>query len=249
MTKKPFSPTNIDEDLPQKQARYETIAAVLREEVVGKHKPGDFLETESNLAERFGVNRHTIRRAIDELVAEDLVWRQQGRGTLVLQPPMDYQIHSQTRFTETVTSLGHQARSIVIGRRMTGASEGVARWLRIELLSRVVQLDALRLVNDQPVLLTTHFLAANPYEPLYLEYDGGSLHGALRETFGVELKRMESLITARLPLDEDAVALRLSPRQPILRVKSLNVEVNTGQPVEYVISRFRADSVQLKVEP
>ncbi|MEM9418132.1 MAG: phosphonate metabolism transcriptional regulator PhnF [Planctomycetota bacterium] len=249
MTKKSAANLNANEDAPQKQARYEAIAAILREEVIADHKPGDFLDTESSLAERFGVNRHTIRRAIDELVSEDLVWRQQGRGTLVLQPPMDYQIHSQTRFTETVTSLGHQARSIVIGRRMTAASKGVARWLKIEPLSRVVQLDALRLVNDQPVLLTTHFFAADPFEPLYLEYDGGSLHGALREKFGVELKRMESLITARLPMDEDAMALRLSPRQPILRVKSLNVEVNSGQPVEYVISRFRADSVQLKVEP
>ncbi|MEM1447054.1 MAG: phosphonate metabolism transcriptional regulator PhnF [Planctomycetota bacterium] len=249
MTKKPVPPPNPAEDTPPKQTRYETIAAALREEIIEQHTPGDFLQTESKLAERFGVNRHTIRRAIDELVAEDLVWRQQGRGTLVLQPPMDYQIHSQTRFTETVTSLGHQARSIVIGRRLIGASEGVARWLQIEPLSRVVQLDALRLVNDQPVLLTTHFLAADPYEPLYLEYDGGSLHGLLREKFGVELQRMESLITARLPMGEDAMALRLSPRQPILRVKSLNVEVNSGRPVEYVISRFRADSVQLKVEP
>ncbi|MBB6431368.1 phosphonate metabolism transcriptional regulator PhnF [Algisphaera agarilytica] len=249
MTKKSAVNLSANEDAPQKQARYEAIAAILREEIIADHKPGDFLETESSFAERFGVNRHTIRRAIDELVSEDLVWRQQGRGTLVLQPPMDYQIHSQTRFTETVTSLGHQARSIVIGRRMTAASEGVARWLKIEPLSRVVQLDALRLVNDQPVLLTTHFFAADPYEPLYLEYDGGSLHGALREKFGVELKRMESLITARLPMDEDAMALRLSPKQPILRVKSLNVEVSSGQPVEYVISRFRADSVQLKVEP
>lgn len=233
----------------QKLPRYEQIAAALREQIASGLKPGDFLETEPVLAERFGVNRHTIRRAIEELVADGLLWRQQGRGTLVLQPPIDYQIHSQTRFTETVTSLGHQARSIVVGRRITAATDGVAKWLQIEPQSPVVQLDTLRLVDDQPVLLTTHFLPSDPFEPLYLNYDGGSLHEMIRECFGLTLQRMESLITARLPQEEDAMALRMSPRLPILRVKSVNVDTQTQQPVEYVISRFRADSVQLKVEP
>lgn len=232
-----------------KRARYEHIASVLSEQILSELRPGDYLDAEPVLADRFGVNRHTIRRAIDELEADGLVWRQQGRGTLVLQPPLDYQIHSQTRFTETVTSLGHEARSIVVGRRLTTATDGVAKWLKLDPQTPLVQLDALRLVNDQPVLLTTHFLPSDPFEPIYLEYDGGSLHGLLRERFAVKLQRMESLITARLPQDEDAMALRLSPRQPVLRVKSLNVNVETQQPVEYVISRFRADSVQLKVEP
>jgi GntR family phosphonate transport system transcriptional regulator len=60
---------------------------------------------------------------------------------------------------------------------------------------------------------------------------------------------MESVITARLPDEEDAMALRMSPRLPVLRVKSMNVNADSGRPVEYVISRFRADRVQFKVEP
>lgn len=232
-----------------KLPRYERIAEALRDQIRSELDPGDFLDPEPVLAERFGVNRHTVRRAIDELIADGLLWRQQGRGTLVLRPPIDYRIHADTRFTETVTSLGHSARSIVVGRRVTPAGSGVGKRLGIEAHVPVVQFDTLRLINDHPTSLASHFLPSVPFESVYLEYDGGSLHAMLRERFGVELKRAESLITARFPREDDAMALRMSPREPILRIKSLNVDAETGRATEYVISRFRADGVQLKVEP
>lgn len=232
-----------------KKARYEQIALNLRDQINSRLKPGDFLDPEVSLAEQYEVNRHTIRRAIDELENDGLVWRQQGRGTLVLQPPIDYQIHSQTRFTETIASLGLEARSVVVGRRILKATQGVAKWLQIEGQSPVVQIDALRLADGQPMLLTTHYLPCDPFEPVYLDYAGGSLHQYIQERFGIDLTRMESLITSRLSGEEDAMALRMSPRLPILRVKSLNIDTASGRPVEYVISRFRSDRVQFKVEP
>lgn len=244
-----MTPNKPQESSKKSPARYEQIAVNLRKQISNRMKPGDFLETEVLLAERFEVNRHTIRRAIDELENDGLVWRQQGRGTLVLQPPIDYQIHSQTKFTETIASLGLQARSVVVGRKTLGATEGVANWLQIEPQAPVVRIDALRLADGQPVLLTTHFLPYDPFEPIYLDYEGGSLHRYINECFGIELTRMESVITARLPDEEDAMALRMSPRLPVLRVKSMNVDADSGRPVEYVISRFRADRVQFKVEP
>lgn len=231
------------------QARYEQIALNLRDQIRERMKPGDFLETEVLLAQRYAVNRHTVRRAIDELENDGLVWRQQGRGTLVLQPPIDYQIHRQTRFTETIASLGLEARSVVVGRKVLGATQGVASWLQVEPQSPVVRIDALRLADDQPMLLTTHFLSCDPFEPVYLNYEGGSLHRYIHEHFGIELTRMESVITARLPSEEDAMALRMSPRLPVLRVKSLNIDSESDRPVEYVLSRFRSDRVQFKVEP
>lgn len=238
-----------EEPQSHKKARYEQIALNLRDQINSRMKPGDFLDPEVSLAEQYEVNRHTIRRAIDELENDGLVWRQQGRGTLVLQPPIDYQIHSQTRFTETIASLGLEARSVVVGRRVLKATQGVSHWLKIEGQAPVVQIDALRLADGQPILLSTHFLPCDPFEPVYLDYEGGSLHRYLAERFQIALKRMESVITSRLPGEEDAMALRMSPRMPILRVKSLNVDSASGRPVEYVISRFRSDRVQFKVEP
>lgn len=233
----------------RRRAKYEQIADELREQIADRYRPGDFLPTEDRLAEQFGVNRHTLRRAVQALQEDGWVLRQQGRGTMVLEPSIDYQIHGKTRFTETITSAGHTARSVVVGRRMTTAEGGVARRLAVIEGTRIVRLDALRLADDTPLLLTTHYLPADPFEPLMLAYDGGSLHQMIQDDFGIGLQRTESLITAQLPAQDDAVALRVSPKEPVLRVKSVNADAASGQPVEYVLSRFRADRTQLKVAP
>lgn len=229
--------------------KYLGIAAVLRGELGERYRPGDWLPAEDQLADRFQVNRHTLRRAVEALQEEGLVLRQQGRGTMVLAPAIDYGIHGQTRFTETITSAGHAARSIVTGRRIERATGGVARRLVLKEGTRVVRLDMLRLADDVPLLLTTVFLPADPFEPLMLDYDGGSLHALIAKDFGITPRRSQSLISAQLPTEDDALALRLSPRVPVLRVKSVNINPSTGRPVEYVLSRFRADRVELNVAP
>jgi len=72
----------------------------------------------------------------------------------------------------------------------------------------------------------------------------------LRETAGITLDRVESLITTRLPLPEDALALRMPRTQPVLRVKGVNVCRECGVVQEYAISQFRGDRIQLSmVEP
>lgn len=78
-------------------------------------------------------------------------------------------------------------------------------------------------------------------------YAGGSLHAFLTEHLDLRLRRVESLVTATLPQGDDAQLLSMPRNTPVLRVKSLNVCEDTGAPVEYALTRFRADRVQLSV--
>ncbi|MDU3076972.1 MAG: GntR family transcriptional regulator, partial [Mixta calida] len=63
---------------------YQAIAAQLEQEVLSRYQSGDYLPPEQQLATRFAVNRHTLRRAVDELVSKGLVLRRPGVGVLVL---------------------------------------------------------------------------------------------------------------------------------------------------------------------
>src|SRR3546814_7096206 len=72
----------------QEVPRYMALASVLRNEL-GTYKSGDYLPSEAQLAQRFGVNRHTLRRAVDVLISEGSVLRQKGRGTCGLPRPME----------------------------------------------------------------------------------------------------------------------------------------------------------------
>jgi GntR family phosphonate transport system transcriptional regulator len=80
-----------------------------------------------------------------------------------------------------------------------------------------------------------------------VNYQGGSLHEALTDQFG-PLQRRESLVTAVVASEEDAKMLRVMYNQPVLRVKSLNVLEENETPVEYAITRFRADMIQLRID-
>ncbi len=70
--------------------RYQEIAARLEQELRQNYRCGDYLPAEHQLAARFAVNRHTLRRAIDQLVEKGWVQRRQGIGVLVLMRPFDY---------------------------------------------------------------------------------------------------------------------------------------------------------------
>ena len=78
--------------------RYQEIAAKLEQELRQHYRCGDYLPAEQQLAARFEVNRHTLRRAIDQLVEKGWVQRRQGVGVLVLMRPFDYPLNAQARF-------------------------------------------------------------------------------------------------------------------------------------------------------
>ncbi|MGX0904736.1 GntR family phosphonate transport system transcriptional regulator [Roseovarius sp. MBR-79] len=222
------------------------IAEALRGEIERNFDEGDWLPAEPELAARFGVNRHTLRHAVSALIAEGLVERVHGRGTRVLARGLVYGIGRDTRFTEQLAASGRTAQVRLLDRDEARAEGGVARRLRIAEGTTVLRLRTLRSDEDLPFALTLHFLTGASAEAAR-SYEGGSLTRHLRETAGITLERVESLITTRLPLPEDALALRMPRTQPVLRVKGVNACRECGEVQEYAISQFRGDRIQLSV--
>ncbi len=94
--------------------RYQEIAAKLEQELRQHYRCGDYLPAEQQLAARFEVNRHTLRRAIDQLVEKGWVQRRQGVGVLVLMRPFDYPLNAQARFSQISAGSGqpsHQRKT------------------------------------------------------------------------------------------------------------------------------------------
>ncbi|MBW1860757.1 MAG: GntR family transcriptional regulator, partial [Deltaproteobacteria bacterium] len=128
------------------------------------------------------------------------------------------------------------------------ADGGVAKRLEMANGEPVIWIETIRLVEDKPFCITWHFFPEKRLHDGLDTYEGGSLYQFLRERCGIRLKRSYSLITTLLPQADDANLLHMSHRQPVLRVKSVNVDINDGKPFEYVITRFRADYVELSLD-
>ena len=129
------------------------------------------------------------------------------------------------------------------------ATEGVAARLGLAAGSSVIWIESLRAGADRPLCLISHFLSADRFAELENRYLGDSLHRFLETTYGCRLRRTESLVTAMLPQGDDARLLGMPQNRPVLRVKSVNVDDRDGTPVEYAITRFRADRIQLRINP
>lgn len=224
---------------------YRELAAVLREEL--RHlTPGDYLPGEIQLASRFAVNRHTVRRAVDELVLEGRLLRQQGKGTRVLAKPLIYPVEAGSAYSESLSALGHRVEAQLLERRQRVASQEECEHLQLPNEGPLIELSTLRLLDGQPVSLIRHRFCAR-HADLLADYQGGSLrqHLAARD---LHLTRTFSLIGARLPSREEAARLLMPQHAPLLTVLTLSRDV-AGRPVELALSTSRADRFQYQVAP
>ena len=115
------------------------IAGALQREIAsGAHQPGARLPTEAELSARFGVNRHTVRRALEELTRDGLVRVEQGRGSFVAEDVLDYTVEARTRFSEWIRKHNKEPSGLVrqlpgaIGYVGAGTAAGSAKTISIK---------------------------------------------------------------------------------------------------------------------
>jgi GntR family phosphonate transport system transcriptional regulator len=224
------------------------ISNILADEICSQYTPGDILPSENDLAKRYKVNRHTLRRAMEVLVTKGIVGKLQGKGTIVQQQSINYSIHSGTRFTETLENCGRQAESIVLRKIGIPAQKESAERLEIEEGEPIIVIETLRKMDGAPFSVVSHHFPLNKVYAVMSKYMRGSLHDFLYVHYNMKLRRTISLIGAILPDQNDIELLEISGNSPLLLVKSVNVDQTTGEPIEFSVSRFKGISTQLSVE-
>lgn len=214
----------------------------------GKLAPGSRLPTEMELADRFGVNRHTLRRALAMLTEQGLIEATPGRGTFIKEPPLRYPIASRTRFSEIVSAEGRAPGGRLVGSRVETASTEIAAALRLAPGAEVLRIDMLREADGVPLTLGSHWYEAERCRDLELVVaTTGSVTRAL-ETLGLgDYRRLETRITARLADEDERQQLSLPAGRTVLVVDAINGDAQR-RPIQYSRARFAADRVQLVVK-
>jgi DNA-binding GntR family transcriptional regulator len=205
----------------------------------GELKPGDRIETEVNLAERFGLSRPTVRQAIQELVSKGMLVRRRGVGTQV--------VHSQLRRPVELTSLyddlasaKHHPQTAVLDLRLVRADEKVAESLNITSGTSVQYVERLRLAGGQPLAIMRNWLPADlaPLDRAALENSG--LYELLRRA-GVHMRVANQRIGARAATASEGKLLGVPARSPLLTMERTSFD-EVGRAVEFASHNYRADS-------
>jgi GntR family phosphonate transport system transcriptional regulator len=235
----------IDRFSPEKI--YVQIIRAIEIDIQDGFEPGDLYLSENTLAEKFGVNRHTVRRAVEELVKQGLLLKRHGFGTFVSEKRLAYRVKSYQRLSAALDENNIKIETILLSKNVIDAVGGVAEKLQLKLAEPVIQIDTLRKIEGKEVALISHFIPKEAC-PLVLEqYESGSLGNFLSNVCQVQPKRLLSFVSAAMPTAEDGFRLGLSTSQPILKVKTINEDSKTGIRIEYSITRFRADMIQLEM--
>lgn len=226
-----------------RQVRDELAAEVSR----GRYAPGDLLPTEQRLGERFGVHRHTIRRALQELREMGLVRTEQGRGSVVLEQPLEYQMGRRTRFSENMSLNSLKARSLFLYGDLVRASEAVARRLGVAPGTRVSYIETAGEAEGRRLFVSSQYIPYIGMEDLIGVFKTTGSLTRCYSHYGVhDYFRKISRITTRLASAEEVRHLRLRQKGPLLVVEYVNVD-RKDRPIEFGVTRFRGDAMELVV--
>ena len=226
---------------------YQAIAAQLEQRLREGYRCGDYLPSEHQLAAQYAVNRHTLRRAVDELVNKGLLQRRHGVGTLVLMRPYHYPLHAQARFSQNLLEQGSHPTSERLLAVVRPASAEVAQALACQEGARVIHLRTLRRVNGVPMSLINHYLPELSWWPALQQFHSGSLHAWLHQQVGVQLRRAQTSISTRSAQAKECKQLEIVQQLPLLCVRTLN-KTTDGQLAEYSVSLTRGDMIELTLE-
>lgn len=205
------------------------------------------LPSESELATRFGVNRHTLRQAVAALQAEGLVRIEPGRGMFVQHELLDYVLSRRTRFSENLLRQGLLPSKLLLTAREMPAPERAMHELKLAKGAKVLMVEMLDEANGHPIGLATAYYPALRFAGLLDMLDKGMRTTEILRHFGVQdYVRAESRITTQMPSEETARLLKQAATRPLLCVECLDADME-GSPIKYGETVFCGDRVQLVV--
>lgn len=238
-----------DADAGTRPPVWSQIAAHLTAAIArGTYTPGERLPPEHTLAETFGVNRHTVRRALASLCSQGVLRSTQGSGTYVQAFAVDLVLSRRTRHRQNLALAGFKGSLQVLTHDVVGANATQARLLAVPPRRRLLHLWVLGEAQGQPLSVSERLFPLQRF-PQLLEVlqKTGSVTEAFAAHGVTDYLRRESHITAELPDPVVAAHLHQPQSQPVLRVDSVNVDPN-GVPIEAATAWFPADRISLTVQ-
>ncbi len=226
------------------------VKQALKDRIVRRTwKSGDLVPGDLELCDQFGVSRTTVRQALAELAREGWVVRERGRGTFVAPLKLtERAVERLSGFFEDMVALGYPPVSQVLRQQVRAADEQVAAWLDLKPGERVVEIERLRFVEDEPVVLTTtHVPQALAPGLETADLTRRSLYEYLETECHLTLARGRRTFEAVAADAGQARLLNIRQGAPLVFLRSVSYLAD-GRPVEFYLAYHRGDRSRFEVE-
>ncbi len=229
--------------------RHEEVTLWLRDQIESRcYAQGDRLPSEKELQERFRVSRITVRRALQTLEADGLVFRRQGVGSFAAKSRLRQGLVRLTDFAEDMVQAGLQPSSRILFHGREGAGAQIASCLGLTEGAACIRLDRLRLGDGQPIALDQTWLPTEYGRRLEgRDLTEETIYRILGAEHGIPVLRGHYRIEAVEAEPEVAKALGIGAHRPVLRISRLTYTTG-NKPIYFQKRYYRPDRVVYEVE-
>lgn len=231
--------------------KYEEIANILRDRIANGVYPVDsMLPIQSELSKEFGVSRMTIKKAVEILTIEGLIFSKQGNGTRVLNSSFwdkedsKFRLNNYNNYNGLSQDFKNDDRKLtsqIIQFAVEFPEAEIAERLQVEVTTPVYKIIRLRLLDEKPYVLEHTYMPCD----LVLGLDESillqSIYAYLWDELNLKFAGSYRHITAEKPDEYDKMYLDCQNDDPLLQVEQV-VYLENGRPIEYSRSRNRFDT-------
>lgn len=220
---------------------YHQLMEIIKKQIEDRiYKPHEQIPSEHALQFHYGISRATVRKAIDGLVKDGLLYRLHGKGTFV-SPPQDQQKVVLDGFTSNVRAKGFEPFTKVLEQTVIhNVPLDLMQKLGLEPGGKTIHIKRLRFLDGEPILIAHSFIPYDLCPGLVTTDLTGSLYMTLVNEFNIRPDWSEDFIEPKILSEEDAVLLQTEPGSPVLFIERLTY-TKDNDLVEVCHSFIRGD--------
>lgn len=226
---------------------YQQLKEILQKKIENEMKPGDALPTEPEIEEKYKVSRMTVRRAIDELVIDGLVYKKQGKGTFVREAKIVHDVEKVTSLTEEMQERGMPLETIATDISRIVPSKKIREKLNLSSDEKVIKIKRIRHVNGEPFTIMVNYIREK-FVPGFIDkgLTQESLYKMLEEEYNIVFEKAEETVEAREATELEAEVLNIDTWAPVLYLSRISF-IKGDVPVEFTSVTTRGDKYKYKV--
>ena len=207
------------------------------------YKPTDLTPAEGELEKFYHVSRITVRRAIEELVKEGILVKKQGKGTFVKEQKILYDANSIGSLTQRLKKQNHLLKTKSIEFEIIESDHYVKELLDCDIL---LCIKRFRVLDDVPFALMKNYFDIKKVPSLKEKFQIESLYTFLKKQYSIEFYSAEETVEAKAASKEDAQALNINEKYPLLSLHRLSFDKH-NKPIEYSDIVIKADMYKHKI--
>lgn len=214
----------------------------------GELQPGSRLPGERELSERLSVQRETVRQALSVLENQGLIYRRHGSGTFIAEPKIEREASRLFPFTRAMQRKGYQPGARIIQMEKIMANTAVAHELDLPVSFFIYQIQRLRLINQEPVVLENASVPANLFPDLEkFDLAARSLYEVMETEYGARVSQASQSLEAVTATEFEAELLGIKEGHPLMLERRLTFD-QYGRRVEFSKDLFRGDRFRFITE-